>query len=501
MKLAPPAYWLGILVLAASAGVLQAEDLSSIVPQDAAVEELASGFKFTEGPAWHPEGFLLFSDIPNERVIKRDAAGNLSDFYTPSGRVNGIMCDAAGDVYCCQMGEGHVLKLNAEGELQGMLVETFDGNRMNGPNDLAIDEHGGMYFTDPYYGPAKDELPQPMMAVYYISANGKVTRIIEDRERPNGVTVSPDGKTLYVAEPNRSEVYSYDILGPGKLTAGKLIFKGEEQDGSGPDGMAHDKNGNLYCTYNGIVVLEPSGKLIGRIETPQKPANCTFGGEDMQTLFITARSGLYSVKLNATGVDLPQAGPSPGKEQKTAKRQTALKVMVVAEETETKAEETTDVNAGDLTLTVPRSWDSQPPNNNLRLAQFSVPNAEGETEAAEMVVFPPFGGSVNDNMARWVRQFDANDLKLEMVTGKSDNGEYYLLDASGTYKKPDGPPFLRKTIDVPDHRMIAVMLNVEGKGNYFLKLVGPQETVGAAAKAFRNSFGANEETEKEYKLK
>ena len=501
MKFSPPAYWLGILMLATTASVLQADDLSSILPEQAEVEELATGFKFTEGPAWHPEGFLLFSDIPNARVIKREGDGKLTDFYTPSGRVNGIMCDQQGNVYCCQMGEGHVLKLNAEGELQGMLVDTFEGKRMNGPNDLAIDEHGGMYFTDPYYGPAQDELPQPMMAVYYITAEGKVSRIIEDRERPNGVTVSPDGKTLYVAEPNHSEVYSYDILGPGKISAGKLIFKGEEQDGSGPDGMVHDQNGNLYCTYNGIVVLNPAGKLIGRIETPQKPSNCTFGGEDSQTLFITARTGLYQMKLNSTGVDLPKAGPKQARQPQTAKTQTALKVMTVADESEKAAEETVDVNAGDLTLHVPRSWDSQPPNNNLRLAQFNVPGKDDDAEAAEMVVFPPFGGSVNDNMARWVRQFDTRDLKLEMVSGKSDSGEYYLLDATGTYKKPDGPPFLRKTIDVPDHRMMAVMLNVEGKGNYFLKLVGPKATVEAAADAFRKSFGADPESEKEYKLK
>ena len=223
MKFSPPAYWLGILMLATTASVLQADDLSSILPEQAEVEELATGFKFTEGPAWHPEGFLLFSDIPNARVIKREGDGKLTDFYTPSGRVNGIMCDQQGNVYCCQMGEGHVLKLNAEGELQGMLVDTFEGKRMNGPNDLAIDEHGGMYFTDPYYGFLDKERLHlgdanytehrsalGFAGVYRVPAPYTIGSadmaaphlVIDDLMRPNGIAVEPgeDTNALWVSE-------------------------------------------------------------------------------------------------------------------------------------------------------------------------------------------------------------------------------------------------------------------------------------------------------------
>ncbi|MEZ5949870.1 MAG: SMP-30/gluconolactonase/LRE family protein [Planctomycetaceae bacterium] len=135
-------HWLALAALLAFAPiaprVASAADLSGILPEKAQVEKVAGGFKFTEGPAWHPQGFLLFTDIPNERLVKLEPDGKLSDFYTPSGRCNGLMCDQAGFVYACQMGEGHVLKLNAQGDLLGLLVEKYDGNILNGPNDLAL---------------------------------------------------------------------------------------------------------------------------------------------------------------------------------------------------------------------------------------------------------------------------------------------------------------------------------------------------------------------------
>ncbi len=500
---------LGGLMIAAclTSPQARAADFSEILPENAQVEKVAGGFKFTEGPAWHPNGFLLFTDIPNERVIKLDAEGNLSDFFTPSGRSNGLMCDQQGFVYVCQMGDGHVLKLNAQGELLGKLVDTFQGKIMNGPNDLALDGHGGLYFTDPYYGPEKP-LPQPMMAVYYIDKAGKVTRIIEELDRPNGITVSPDGKTLYVAEPNHREVYSYEILAPGKLSTGKMIFKGEaEQDGTGPDGMTHDVDGNLYCTYNSLVVLNPEGEVLGRIPTPEKPSNCTFGDADNKTLYITARTSLYKIRLNRPGLPLEKTGPAlPAQAARPAMRGNGLIVQTVAEvkadekEEAKKEAKTVEVKAGNITLKVPETWESQPPSNNLRLAQFAIPNVKGETDETELVVFPPFGGSVNDNVVRWIRQFDPQGIKLTMLEGKGELGQYYYVDVAGTYKKPDGPPFLRKTIDAPDHRMLAVMLIVEGEGNYFLKLVGPAKTVAASAEAFRNSFGAQKDSEKEFKL-
>lgn len=492
-------FTVALLAIAVSASVTQAEQWSDILPADAEVVKLAGGFKFTEGPAWHPDGFLLFSDIPNERVIKYDAAGKLSDFFTPSGRCNGLMCDARGFVYACQGGKGHVLKLNADGTLNRVIAKSYKGKQFNQPNDLALDQAGGLYFTDPHYG-SEQKLPQPMMAVYYVNAKGDVSRVIDHLKRPNGITVSPDGKSLYVAEPNLGQIYRFEILSPGKLSSGKLIYQGnEELDGKGgPDGMAHDIHGNLYATYKGIVVLNPEGKLLGRIETPEHPANCTFGSADNKTLYITARTGLYKIDLKIPGMALQKKGPVLARANLPFRKKT-LQVQTVA----VKKAKTNTVNLQGIQLQVPESWKSEQPNNRLRLAQYLVPAAEGVKAKTEYVVFPPFGGSVDDNLGRWIRQFDTNTkgIKVKTIKGKSKQGVYYLLDISGTYKKPDGPPFLRKTIDAPDHHMLAVILSVPGKGNFFLKMVGPEKTVTAEMESFRNSFGAKAESEKEYQLK
>lgn len=492
-------YTIALFTVIMLAGITQANEWSDILPADAEVTKLADGFKFTEGPAWHPDGFLLFTDIPNERIIKYDAAGKLSDFFVPSGRCNGLMCDADGFVYACQGGTGHVLKLNADGSLNKIIAKGFQGKRFNQPNDLALDNAGGLYFTDPFYG-SEQKLPQPMMAVYYINKNGKVSRVIDQLERPNGVTVSPDGKWLYVAEPNLGQIYRHEILSPGKLSSGKIIFQGnKELDGKGgPDGMAHDVQGNLYATYKGIVVLNPEGKLLGRIATPEHPANCVFGGADNKTLFITARTGLYKIDLKIPGMALQKKGPVLAQtKRKLPFQKKVLQVQTVsAKETKTNA-----VNLQGIQLQIPENWKSEQPSNRLRLAQYQIPAAEGVKGKTEYVVFPPFGGSVDDNLGRWVRQFDTKDLKVKTVKGESKQGVYYLLDISGTYKKPNGPPFLRKTIDAPDHHMLAVILSVPGKGNFFLKMVGPQKTVANEMKNFRNSFGAKVESEKEYQLK
>ena len=162
---------------------------------------------------------------------------------------------------------------------------------------------------------------------------------------------------------------------------------------------------------------------------------------------------------------------------------------------------TTEVNLKGLKLEIPESWESRQPSNRLRLAQYEVPAAEGVKDKTEFVVFPPFGGSINDNLGRWIRQFDAQGGSVKTTQGKSEQGAYYLLDISGTYKKPDGPPFLRKTIDAPDYRMLSIILTVPEKGNYFLKLVGPAKTVAAEVDSFRSSIGVKAADEKEYELK
>lgn len=166
-----------------------------------------------------------------------------------------------------------------------------------------------------------------------------------------------------------------------------------------------------------------------------------------------------------------------------------------------KAKETQTIEVKDIKLTVPKAWKSEKPSNNFRVAQFKIDAAEGDKEGAELVItqFGGGGGGIDDNIKRWVNQFEAKDRKSKVTKGKSAQGEYIVADVTGTYLKPDGPPFAQKTKPTPGSRVINVMLIVEDKGSYFFKLAGPEKTVTGAANELRTSFGGKTDDEKEYK--
>lgn len=167
---------------------------------------------------------------------------------------------------------------------------------------------------------------------------------------------------------------------------------------------------------------------------------------------------------------------------------------------EDKPDGTVEIKAGELKLRVPAKWESKPPSNNLRLAQFNVPAAEGDTAGAEVVVFPPFGGSVNANVQRWVGQFESEGRELKTLKGKTDQGEYVLVELKGTYKKPVGPPIQQKTEPTAGSKMVAVIFKSNAGGNYFLRLVGPEKTVEANGAPFRAAFGGDAAKEEKYEL-
>lgn len=472
----------GLSLLFLSCAAVPAAELSELVGGNAV--KVVGDCKFTEGPAWHPDGYLLFTDIPNNRIVRVNTDGSSSDWLTDSGGANGLMCTQSGDVYAAQGGEGRVAKFrtgtDGKGELVKVLAADYDGKPFNRPNDLAVDPVGGLYFTDPNY--SQDPATQPVEGVYYISAQGKVTRVVDDLPRPNGVLVTQDGKSLLVANINLRQIVKYDIEAPGKLSKGTVIFTGEEEtDGGGPDGMTFDSQGNIYATYKSVVILTPEGGLTGRIEIPEKPANCAFGGDDNRTLYVTARTSLYSVPMKVAGVPIREV-----EEQAQAN---------AAPDGETEI-----VKVGEITLEIPKAWTSSPPSNNMRLAQFAIEPVEGDSEGAELVIFPPFGGSIAQNVQRWVGQFGGEGRQLKMTQGEAEQGKYVLVDITGIYNKPDGPPFQRKTKPTPDYRMLAVMFTKEGGGNYSFKLTGPKQTVETVTDSFRKSFGGNAEKEKPYEF-
>lgn len=474
----------------------QAADVATLIQDGAEVKKLVGDCKFTEGPAYSPKGFLLFSDIPNSRIVRVNDDGAFSDFMKPSGKSNGLIFDGAGHLYACQGEARRVVRISGvDGKIE-VLCDKFDGKKLNSPNDLALDYMGGLYFTDPRYGSEEDR-ELPVMGVYYVDADGNTTRVIDSLQRPNGVLVAAAGQQLIVAEPNKREVWMYPITGPGKIGDGRVIFTGEMAlDGGGPDGMALDAEGRIYCTYKSVVVLSPEGELIGRIPVPEQPANVTFGGVDGKTLFMTARTSLYALAMNVGGAPYAAKGPRPAPQ--VTRRSREIPIHLVADEKPV----TENKKVGDLTLAVPADWKEQPPANRLRLAQFSIPAVTGDKEPGELVIsfFQGDGGGVDPNLKRWNDQFTGDNKKIKLSQGESAQGTYYFSDVSGTYLKPIGPPIAGKKEPTPDYRSLGVILQVKEKGNYFLRLTGPDRTVAAAAEKLRQSFGGDEKKEKPYEI-
>jgi gluconolactonase len=470
-----------LLALGLSAVVLvlsppaQGEELSQLISGE--LRKVVGDCKFTEGPAWHPDGFLLFSDIPNNRIVRVNADDSHSDWTTASGGANGLMCDQAGNVYAAQ-GELHrVVRMrsnaNGQADVVSVLGEEFDGQPFNKPNDLAIDTDGGLYFTDPNY---RQQPPsQPVQGVYYVSAAGKVTRVVADLPRPNGILVSPDGKSLYVANIEQRKIMAYPIVAAGQLSEPKVLFTGDEQlDGNGPDGMALDAEGRIYATYKQVVVLGKDGGLLGRIDVPEKPANCAFGGPENKTLYITARTSLYKQPMQVAGMSLQKQGPQGNA--------VALAEGAEAKTPEKPAAETVKVELEGMTLNVPKSWEQQKPSSNLRLGQFAIKPVEGDADTSELAIFPPFGGSVRQNVDRWIQQFDGQGREMKATQGECPQGKYVLIELTGTYKKPFGPPFLQQTQPAENYKMLGVILSKADGGNFFLKLTGPKASVAAGGR-------------------
>lgn len=264
-----------------------------LVKEGAAFRKLAEGFKFTEGPALAPDGRIFFSDIPNERIHAYDpATGETGVYREQSGKANGLFFTPAGALVACEGGARRVSRTDHAGEVAA-LAERYEGKRLNSPNDLVPDGHGGFYFTDPRYGP-NDDREIDVEAVYYLDKAGKLSQVEATLVKPNGLILSPDESILYIADPGAEKTYAYDVEGPGKL-ANKREFAPV-----GSDGMTVDKLGNVYVTWKGeVVAFSSAGAEVLRLAVPEGPANCLLVGK---TLYVTARTGFYAVDLEVEGI-------------------------------------------------------------------------------------------------------------------------------------------------------------------------------------------------------
>lgn len=287
------------LVLVATVVPCVAQENTQIVAAGAQAKKLAGDFKFTEGPAADAQGNVYFTDIPANLILKWSVAdGKLSTFLANSGGANGLYFDKDGNLLACQGGDRRLVSISPKGEIT-VLADKYEGKRFNSPNDLWIDPNGGVYFTDPRYG-SRDGMEIEGEHVYYLTPDRKkVIRVIDDMVRPNGVIGTPNGRRLYVADHGANKTYSYRIASDGTLSD-KQLFADQ-----GSDGLAIDARGNVYLTGKGITVYSRQGEKLTEILVPEPPANLTFGGADNQTLFITARTSLYSIPTEVRGARTP----------------------------------------------------------------------------------------------------------------------------------------------------------------------------------------------------
>jgi gluconolactonase len=307
-------------------------ELDALVAADARFDVLAEGFEWAEGPLWIPQdgGYVLFSDIPPNRVIRWQAGEGTSVYLDKSGYLgptprprhiapdepgsNGLLLDPEGRLVLCQHGERQVGRMRAPLDAPKAsyepIAERFDGKRFNSPNDATFHRNGDLYFTDPPYGltrkmedPSKD---LPFQGVYRCARDGTVTLLTKAMSRPNGIAFSPDQRTLYVAnsDPKRAIWMAFPVAADGTLGEGRVLFDATSMVGREkglPDGLKVDRNGVLFATGpGGVLVITPDGRHLGTLRTGEATSNCAFG-EDGATLFVTADSYLLRMRLRTTG--------------------------------------------------------------------------------------------------------------------------------------------------------------------------------------------------------
>ena len=292
--------------------------LDALVPKDAQIEKLAGGFTFTEGPLWRPPNALWFSDVVGNVVRQWSTDGKVIDILRPGGYdkndlpaggfigPNGMVADKDGAVLLCQHGFRRIVRIGKDMQIS-TLVDKYNGKRLNSPNDLVYKSDGALYFTDPPYGlPKADDDPAKDLKFngVFRLAGSKLQPVIQDLTRPNGIAFSPDEKVLYISNSDeKHKVWMrYDVAADGSVKNGRVIadVTAEKEDGL-PDGMKVDSLGNVYGTGpGGVWVFSPEGKHLGTIKPPETPANCNWG-DDGKTLYITARTGLYRIKLAVAG--------------------------------------------------------------------------------------------------------------------------------------------------------------------------------------------------------
>ena len=300
--------------------------LDQLIDTAAEFEVLAQGFGFLEGPLWHPDGYLLFSDIPGDAIHRWDPVGGVSVYRSPSGKANGLAWDENGMLLACEHVRSVITRTETDGSLE-VVASHWHGKELNSPNDLIVDANGAIWFTDPHpagrtqaWG-SEREAELDFCGVFRVDPATGATDLVSDAFRfPNGLCFSPEGSILYVNDSLEMTVTAFELAAGGVVGEGRVLIRQgramqlvdgrmvpADPDSTGcelgfPDGMKCDERGNIWCTGpGGVWVISPAGERLGVIETPELAANLAWGGEHGTTLFVTATSQLLRLETLVRG--------------------------------------------------------------------------------------------------------------------------------------------------------------------------------------------------------
>jgi len=265
--------------------------------KDYKVETVSGNNIYTEGPAWSTEGYLIYSDAPNDRLMKWVPGQPPIVLRDKAGGAMGNAFDAQGRLYSCETHARRVTRTDKKDRLE-VLADKWQGKRLNAPNDVVVRKDGHAYFTDPAFGKQQDTRELDFYGVFHVTPKGELDLVSKSQTRPNGVALSPNGKVLYVTDSDRHAVIAYDLDKAGAASGERTVISQIEGI---PDGIKTDEKGNLYVAARAVFVYTPEGKPLGQVQLAETPSNLTFGEGDLESLFVTARRFLYRVRLNVKG--------------------------------------------------------------------------------------------------------------------------------------------------------------------------------------------------------
>jgi gluconolactonase len=283
------------------------EGFKEVVGDQVELERLGTGFLFTEGPVWHPrDHYLIFSDMPGNCMRRWSVQNGVEVFRKPSNKANGNAYDIQGRLVTCEHATSRVTRTNPDGSIEA-LASHYNGVELNSPNDITVRSDGSIYFTDPvfgrrdFFGVAREQ-ELSFQGVYQIRPDGELRLLTDDFEQPNGLSFSVDESQLYINDTPRMHIRVFDVGADGSLTGGKVWATVEGAGEGVADGLKVDGKGNVYCTGpGGIHVFDPYGVCLGVIRIPEKTANFTWGDEDFRSLYVTASTSLYRLRVKAPG--------------------------------------------------------------------------------------------------------------------------------------------------------------------------------------------------------